>query len=56
MILIWTDPEQLPRTKKMRLSEPATVSKSERLKPPYVGVTVDSVIHLFLPFFELTNC
>ena len=34
----------------MRLAEPATVSKFECLKPPYVGVTVDSVICLFLSF------
>jgi len=38
-------PPPPPSHKKMRLSKPATtVSKFERLKPPYVGVTVDSVI------------
>jgi len=36
----------------MRLAEPATVSNFELLKPPNVGVTVDSVICLFLPFFS----
>ena len=30
--------------------ESTTMSKFERLKPPYVGVTTDSVIHLFLLF------
>jgi len=35
----------------MRLSELATVSNSSRLKPPYVGVTADLVIRLFLVFF-----
>ena len=38
MPLIWTTPENILR-KKMRLTEPAAVFKSERLKPPYVGVT-----------------
>ena len=36
----------------IRLAKSATVSNSSRLKPPYVGVTADSVIHLFLPFFN----
>ena len=45
-----------PRTiilrKKMRLAELVTVFKSERLKPPYVGVTVDrSSDSPFLKFF-----
>jgi len=35
----------------MRLAELATVSNFERLKPPYVGVTADPVIRLFLHFF-----
>jgi len=35
----------------MRLAEPATVFKFERLKPPYVGVTADSVKSPFFPFF-----
>ena len=42
--------------KKMRLSEPATVVNSERLKPPYVGVTADLVIRPFLPFLSFHNC
>ena len=42
--------------KKMRLSEPATVVNSERLKPPYVGVKADLVIRLFLPFLSFHNC
>ena len=36
----------------MRLSEPATVSNFERLKPLYVGVTANLVISLFLPFLS----
>ena len=36
----------------MRLAKPATVSDFERLKPPYIGVIANSVIHLFLPFEE----
>jgi len=45
-----------PLHKKMCLAEPAAVSNFERLKPPYVGVTADSVLRLFLPFafFETT--
>ena len=39
----------------MRLAEPATVSKFERLKPPYVGVTVDSSDFPFFAFFQLTH-
>jgi len=50
------DPDlDLPLTiafnKKMRLTELAAVFKYERLKPAYVGVTVDPVIRLFLSFF-----
>ena len=37
----------------MRLSELATVSNFERLKPPFVGVTADSAIRLFFCFFGL---
>jgi len=37
----------------MRLAKPATVSNFESLKPPYVGVTADLVVRLFLPFFSL---
>jgi len=47
MPLISTVYEQLFSRKNMRLAESATVSNFERLKPPYVGVTVDSVIRLF---------
>jgi len=36
----------------MRLAKPATVSDFERLKPPYIGVTADSVIRIFCPFFK----
>ena len=36
---------------KMRLAETATVSNFERLKPPYVGVTFDSVNSPFFTFF-----
>jgi len=39
----------------MRLAKPATVSNSERLNPPYVGVAVDSVIRLFPTFFTKTT-
>ena len=35
----------------MRLSELATVSNFERLKPPCVGVTPNSAIRLFFCFF-----
>ena len=35
----------------MRLVKLATASNFERLKPPYVGVTADSVTRLFSPFF-----
>ena len=55
MPLIWTVPEQPPSHNKMRLAETATVSNPECLKPPYVGVTADSVIRLFLPFFDFTH-
>ena len=36
---------------KMHLAEPAAVYKSGSLKPPYDGVTADSVICLFFEFF-----
>ena len=36
----------------MRLAETSTVSNYERRKPPYVGVTADSVIRLFFPFLR----
>ena len=39
----------------MRLVKLATASNFERLKPPYVGVTADSVIRLFFPFFLPTK-
>ena len=40
----------------MRLAERATVSNFGRLKPPYVGVTTDLVIHLNLPEKYQTPC
>jgi len=52
MTLIWTVPFTTPSHKRMRQAEPATVSNSSRLNPPYVGVTADSVIRLFLPFLR----
>jgi len=57
VILIWTSPEQPSSHKKMRLAEPATVSNSSLLKPPYVGVTAYSVIRLLFTFlsYQLTQ-
>jgi len=52
MTLIWTVLEKITSHKKMRLAELTTVSKFEFLKPPCVEVTTDSVIRLFLHFFE----
>ena len=39
----------------MRLVELAAVFKSERLKPPYVGVMVDPVIRPFFSFFRFAR-
>jgi len=39
----------------MRLAEPAAVFKYERLKPPYVGVTVNPVILPFFCFFRFNG-
>ena len=49
LILIWTVHEQ--SQKRCPNAESVTVSKFERLKPLYVGVTAETVIRLFFSFF-----
>jgi len=51
MTLIWTVPEQPSRKNRCAWPKMFHVSNSYRLKTLHVGVTADSVIHLFLQFF-----